>query len=204
MGMKQNYKPKDFSKMIGVSVSTLQRWDNEGTLKAFRTPKDRRFYTHEQYLEYMGESSKEENKKKVFIYARVSNASQKDDLKNQIEFLKTYANSKGIIIESVISDIGSGLNFKRKNWNKLIDESIAGNVSEIIIAHKDRFLRFGYDWFEKFLSDKGVKITVVNNETLSPEAELIQDLISIIHVFSCRIYGLRKYKKILKEDVLRC
>lgn len=168
--MKQNYKPKDFSKMIGVSVSTLQRWDNEGTLKAFRTPKDRRFYTHEQYLEYMGESFKEENKKKVFIYARVSNASQKDDLKNQIEFLKTYANSKGIIIESVISDIGSGLNFKRKNWNKLIDESIAGNVSEIIIAHKDRFLRFGYDWFEKFLLDKGVKITVVNNETPIPRS----------------------------------
>lgn len=75
-----------------------------------------------------------------------------------------------------------------------------GHISRIIIAHKDRFIRFGYDWFEKFLESNGVEIIVVNNERLSPEEELVQDLISIIHVFSCRIYGLRKYKTKIKED----
>ena len=70
-----------------------------------------------------------------------------------------------------------------------------GNISTIIIAHKDRFVRFGYDWFEEFLRKMGVEIMIVNNEKLSPQEELVQDLISIIHVFSCRIYGLRKYKR---------
>ena len=69
-----------------------------------------------------------------------------------------------------------------------------------IVTHKDRFIRFGYDWFERFLSKYNVKIIVVNNELLSPKEELAQDIISILHVFSCRIYGLRKYKKKIRED----
>ena len=73
-------------------------------------------------------------------------------------------------------------------------------VDSIIVTHKDRFIRFGYDWFERFLSKYNVKIIVVNNELLSPKEELVQDIISILHVFSCRIYGLRKYKKKIKRD----
>ena len=74
------------------------------------------------------------------------------------------------------------------------------NVQRIIIAHKDRFVRFGYEWFDRFVQKHGAELIVVNNETLSPQEELTQDLISIIHVCSCRIYGLRKYKKTLRED----
>ena len=73
-------------------------------------------------------------------------------------------------------------------------------ISTIIITHKDRFIRFGYDWFEKFVGKFNVKIIVVNNELLSPQEELVKDIISILHVFSCRIYGLRKYKNKIKED----
>ncbi len=143
----------------------------------------------------------EENKVgKVVIYTRVSNPGQKDDLENQVEFLKAFANARRMIVDEVITDIGSGLNYKRKQWNKLIDICMERNISTIIIAHKDRFVRFGYDWFEKFLRKMGVKIIIVNNNKLSPQEELVQDLISIIHVFSCRIYGLRKYKKKMSED----
>ncbi|MGG1149498.1 IS607 family transposase [Bacillus wiedmannii] len=196
--MKQ-YKPKEFSEMLNVVVKTLQRWDNQGVLTAYRNPKGRRYYTEEQYKEYMG--IQEENKVgKVVSYTRVSNPGQKDDLENQVEFLKTFANARGMIVDEVIKDIGSGLNYKRKQWNKLIDSCMERNISTIIIAHKDRFVRFGYDWFEKFLRKMGVKIIIVNNEKLSPQEELVQDLISIIHVFSCRIYGLRKYKKKMSED----
>ena len=194
-----NYKPKDFSKMLGVTVKTLQRWDREGILKAYRTPTDKRYYTHNQYLDYIGASTNAESK--TVIYARVSNSGQKDDLGNQIEFLKQYANAKGMIVDEVLIDIGSGLNYNRKKWNDLLKESMSGKIKTIIIAHKDRFIRFGYDWFEKLLKDSGVEIIVVNNESLSPEKEVIQDLISIIHVFSCRVYGLRKYKKDIKETV---
>ncbi|WP_124566133.1 IS607 family transposase, partial [Ectobacillus antri] len=125
--MKQ-YKPKDFAEMINVSVKTLQRWDNEGVLIAYRNPKGRRYYTEEQYQQYMGIQS--ENKVgKTLIYARVSNQGQKDDLENQIEFLKTFANARGMIVDEIVTDIGSGLNYNRKQWNKLIDRCAEGEVS---------------------------------------------------------------------------
>jgi putative resolvase len=75
-----------------------------------------------------------------------------------------------------------------------------GLIKTIIVSHKDRFIRFGFEWFERFLKSNGVELIIVNNESLSPQEEMIQDLISIIHVFSCKIYGLRKYKTKIKED----
>ena len=137
--------------------------------------------------------------KKTVIYTRVSTSNQKDDLKNQVEFLRQYAN--GIIVDTIIEDYGSGLNYNRKQWNKLIDECMTNEIGTIIITHKDRFIRFGFDWFERFLNKFGVKFIIVNNESLSTQEELVQDIISILHVFSCRIYGLRKYKKKIKEDI---
>ncbi len=194
-----NYKPNEFAELLNVSVRTLQRWDNEGKLKAFRTPTNRRYYTYEQYLEYKG-IAKSEIKRKNIIYTRVSTSNQKDDLKNQIDFLRQYTNSSGIIIDEVIEDYGSGLNYNRKKWNKLIDECMLNEIDTIYITHKDRFIRFGYSWFERFLSKFNVKIIVVNNEDLSPQEELVQDIVSILHVFSCRIYGMRKYKKKIEGD----
>ena len=194
-----NYKPKDFAELLGVSVKTLQRWDRENILKAKRTPTDRRYYTYEQYLEFKGINSADNNRKTV-IYTRVSTNVQKDDLKNQAEFLLNVTSSKGIIVDEIIEDIGSGLNYNRKKWNKLIEECMENKIDSIIVTHKDRFVRFGYDWFERFLSKFNVKIIVVNNELLSPQEELVQDIISILHVFSCRIYGLRKYKKKIERD----
>ena len=199
--MDKQYKPNEFAKLINVSVRTLQRWDNDGTLSAFRSPTNRRYYTHSQYLAYIGGSCKqEENKRKVIIYTRVSNRGQKDDLVNQVEFLKQYANANGIIVDVVLEDIGSGLNYNRKKWNELLLLCQKNEVKQILIAHKDRFIRFGFSWFEEFLKSCGIELVVVNNAKLSPEQELVQDLVSITHVFSCRIYGLRKYKKRLRED----
>lgn len=117
-----------------------------------------------------------------------------------MKFLRQYANAKGIIVDEVIEDYGSGLNYNRKKWNKLIDNCMQNEVNTIIITHKDRFVRFGYDWFERFLSKFNVEIIVVNNESLSPQEELVQDILSILDIFSCRIYGLRKYKKKIRED----
>lgn len=194
-----NYKPNEFAELLNVSVRTLQRWDKDGKLKAFRTPSDRRYYTYEQYLKFKGLDNTEIQKKNV-IYTRVSTANQKDDLKNQIDFLKQFTNSSGVIIDEVFEDYGSGLNYNRKKWNKLIDECMLNEVDRIYITHKDRFIRFGYSWFERFLAKFNVKIIVVKNESLSPQEELVQDIISILHVFSCKIYGMRKYKKKIAED----
>ena len=177
----------------------MQRWDRDGVLKAKRTPTDRRYYTYDQYLEYKG-ILEESNNRKVVIYTRVSTNNQRDDLLNQKRFLLDFANSKGIIVDDLIEDIGSGLNYNRKKWNKLMDNCMENKIDTILITHKDRFTRFGYEWFERFVGKFGVKIIVVNNELLSPQEELMQDIISILHVFSCRIYGMRKYKKRIEED----
>lgn len=194
-----NYKPKDFAELLGVSVKTLQRWDRDNILKAKRTPTDRRYYTYDQYLEFKGINNVNTDRKTV-IYTRVSTNGQKDDLKNQVAFLLNFTSSKGMIVDETIEDIGSGLNYNRKKWNKLIEECMENKIDSIIVTHKDRFIRFGYDWFERFLGKFNVKIIVVNNELLSPQEELVQDIISILHVFSCRIYGLRKYKKKIERD----
>ena len=193
------YSPAKFGEMIGKSVKTLQRWDRDKILVAKRTPTDRRYYTYDQYLEFKGVSNDSNTKKKI-IYTRVSTNNQKDNLKNQVKFLLDFANAKGIIIDEVIEDIGSGLNYNRKKWNKLIEHCMENKIDSIMVTHKDRFIRFGYEWFERFLGKYDVKIIVVNNETLSPNEELVQDIISILHVFSCKIYGMRKYKKKIEED----
>jgi predicted site-specific integrase-resolvase len=139
-------------------------------------------------------------KHKVAAYARVSNTGQKDDLKNQIEFLRNYVNGKGVILDDVITDIGSGLNYKRKKWNALLDDVMSGNVDTIYVTYKDHFVWFGYDWFERLAIKFNTKIIALNNPDLSPNEELTEDLISIIHVFSCSIYGFRKYKKQIESD----
>ena len=194
-----NYKPKDFAELLGVSVKTLQRWDRDGILKANRSPTDRRYYTYDQYLQFKGIQT-ENDIRDIVIYARVSTRNQKDDLQNQVEFLKQFCNAKGIIVNQCIEDFGSGLNYNRKKWNKLLDEVMENKIKIIVISNKDRFIRFGYDWFEKFCEKFNTKIIIVNNETLSSNEELVQDIISILHVFSCRLYGLRKYKNQIKED----
>jgi predicted site-specific integrase-resolvase len=191
-------KPNEMAKRLGVTVKTLQRWDKDGKLIAFRNPNNRRYYSEEQYLEYIGKSSREARKN--VAYARVSNAGQKDDLKNQVEFLRNFANGKGIILDDVIHDIGSGLNYKRKKWNALLNDVMHNKIDTIYVTYKDRFVRFGFDWFESLCQKFNTKIIVLNNPDLSPHEELTEDLISIIHVFSCRIYGLRKYKKQLEND----
>lgn len=192
-------KINEMAKRLGVSIKTLQRWDRDGILVAKRTPTDRRYYTEDQYLEYIGSTT--ESKRKIIAYVRVSGVNQKDDLQNQITFIRNHVNAKGEILDFVIEDIGSGLNYNRKNWNDLLLNQIPkGEIKKIYITYKDRFVRFGFDWFERFCNHYDCKIIVINNPDTSPQKELVDDLISIIHVFSCRIYGLRKYKKDISSD----
>lgn len=194
-----NYKPGDFAELLGVSVKTLQRWDREGILKANRTPTDRRYYTYDQYLQFKGIKTEKDNRQTV-IYARVSTRNQKEDLQNQVTFLRQFCNAKGMIVDQCIEEYGSGLNYNRKKWNQLLEEVMEQKIKTIVVTHQDRFIRFGYDWFERFCEKFHTMIVIVNNEELSPQEELVQDMLSILHVFSCRLYGLRKYKNQIKRD----
>lgn len=199
--MEHKYKPKEASQYIGRSISTLQRLDYSGKLKAHRTTTNRRYYTQAQLDAFLG---KKPNTKRLQIaYARVSSYEQKPELKNQLDYIRNYVNAKGIILDKEISDIGSGLSYKRKQWNQLMDLVEQDKVSKIYIAYKDRFIRFGFDWFNNFCQKHGCEIVVLNNPSLSPEEELTQDLLTILHVFSSRSYGIRKYQKQIKKELIK-
>ena len=190
--MDKIYRPHEFGKLIGRTTQTLQRWDRLGILDAHRTPTNRRYYTHDQYLQVIGHSSKE---RMIIAYCRVSSSGQKNDLVNQKAALEQFCIANGKPVALWMEDIGSGLNYERKNFVRLMEMVERGEVSEIVIAHSDRLVRFGYEWFHKFCRDHGCHLTVINAASLSPEAEMTKDLLSIIHCFSSRLYGLRKYKK---------
>jgi len=192
------YRLNEFAKKIGKSVQTLQRWDREKILIAKRTITNRRYYTHDQYLEIIGQ--KATLSKKTIVYYRVSSNGQKSDLINQRKAIEIFCLNAGIEVTEWLFDIGSGLNYKRKNFNNILNQVESGQVSQIIIAHKDRLVRFGFEWFQIFCENHGTRIIMMNNESLSPEQEMTKDLLSIIHCFSSRLYELRKYKKEIQHE----
>lgn len=193
------YKIHEMAEKLGVSIKTLQRWDNTGKLSARRTPSNQRYYTEDQYLDYIGIPITKSHRK-VVAYARVSSRNQKDDLKNQIDFIRTFANARGVILDECVEDVGSGLNYNRPKWNELLQAVMRNEVATIYVTYKDRFVRFGFEWFENLCKQHQTEIVVLNYYETSPDKELVEDLVSIIHIFSCRLYGLRKYKNVIKED----
>ena len=175
-----NYKPKDFAELLGVSVKTLQRWDREGTLKANRTPTDRRYYTYDQYLQFKGINT-ENDDRQVVIYARVSTRDQKDDLQDQVSFLRQFCNARGVIVDQCIEQYGSGLNYNRKKWNQLLDEVMEQTIKPSQLHIKTDLSDLDMTGLKKFCMK--FNTTIVNNEELSPQEELVQDIVSILHVF---------------------
>ena len=199
--MDNTYSPKAFGKLIGRTTNTLQKWDREGKLKAHRSPvTNRRYYTHDQYLQYRGLVAQEQGL--TVVYARVSGVAQKPDLTHQIHALEAYCKAHTITVDEWLSDIGSGLNYKRKQFNRLMEMVERGQVRRILIAHRDRLVRFGYEYFEAFCQRHQTEIVVINGEQMSPEQEVVRDLLAIITVFSARLHGLSSYRKVLKEAAL--
>lgn len=196
-----NYKVGEFAEKIGVSVSTLQRWDRTNVLKSRRTPTNQRYYTDEDLNRVLNLEQETKSKRKNVGYCRVSTQSQKQNLENQKEFVSVYSLSHGVILDEIYTDIGSGLNYKRKNWSTLLKQVEANEIDKIYVTYKDRFVRFGYEWFEEFCASHGAEIIVLNQKQTSPEEELTEDLLSILHVFSARSYGLRKYKTEINKEL---
>lgn len=198
--MEHTYSPREFGKLIGKSVNTLQKWDRKGILHAYRSPTNRRYYTHEQYLEYRGLVSSEQGL--TIAYARVSSPAQKADLVHQKNALRAYCQEHQIMVDRWQEDIGSALNYKRKGFNEVIELIELGRVKRLIIGYEDRFVRFGYDWFESFCQRHGTQILVINGEDLSPEQEFVRDLLAIVTVFSARLPGLRSHKNAIRAAAL--
>lgn len=186
--MPRYVTPREACKILQVSEKTLRNWDADSKIDSIRTPSNQRRYDIDSVLG--GHQSR-----RIALYARVSSFKQKDDLQRQSDYLQSlYPDS------ILFKDIGGGLNFKRKGLLALLGRVLSGDISTIVVAHQDRLARFGVDLIKWICEQQDCKLVVLGRSDLSPEREMVEDILAIIHVFSCRLYGLRKYKSAVKED----
>ena len=186
------------AKMLRRSVHTLQRWDRDGVLHASRTATGRRVYSKEDLLTFLGVRPDEANRRAV-AYCRVSSQAQRPDLKNQRRVIQEFCVARGLANVDMIEEIGGGLNFKRKEFLRLVDAIVADEISVLVLAHKDRLARFGFDLLSHLCHGHKCELLVIDAEKLSPEQEMVTDLMTIVHCFSSRLYGLRNYRAALKK-----
>ena len=184
---------KEASEVLGVATSTLRRWEEEGRLKPdLRTKGGQRRYKLSTLLPEMKQTVKEE--RKTIAYARVSTSNRKDDLERQIERLESFCMAKGWSYK-VISDIGSGINYNKKGLQTLIEEIMLNKVERVIVNYKDRLVRFGFELIEKICELKGVEIIIVSqSENKTFQQEMVEDIMSILRIFSAKLYGNRSHK----------
>lgn len=182
--------PKKAREILGVSEKTLRVWESEGKINAIRTPNGHRRYDVQTYLVDKGQDTRP-----TILYARVSSHKQREDLQRQSDYLlQQYPNGE------LISEVGGGLNYKRPKLIAILERIGSGMVSQFVVCHRDRLSRFGYDLFDFYCKQNNCKLLVLNVRDLSPEEEIVEDILTILHCYSSRIYGLRKYRNQVKED----
>ena len=195
------YSIGQFAKAIGKTTKTLRNWDKNGKLKPVRVEDTGyRYYSQEQLNHFLGLKLEKQINKKIIGYCRVSSHKQKDDLERQIENVKTYMYAKGYQFE-IITDIGSGINYNKKGLNQIIDMVTNTEVEKIVVLYKDKLIRFGYELIENLCNKFGTIIEIIDNTEKTEQQELVEDLVQIVTVFSCRLQGKRanKAKKVIKE-----
>ena len=195
--MSNHYRINEFAKRIGRATSTIRRWEREGKLAAKRLPSGQRYFDESDVRAMLGGAP---DKRLTVVYCRVSSTGQKDDLASQLAAMEAYCLAGAIAVDEWIKEVGGGMNFKRKRFLDLLDRIERGEIARVLVAHKDRLARFGFDLLEHLAREQGCELVVVNQESLSPEQEMVEDLLAIVHTFSCRLYGMRKYKNQIKDD----
>lgn len=198
MDKKKLYSIHEFSKLIGVTPQTLRNWEKSGKLiPVNKSGNGYRYYSEEQRLMLSGVNIKD---RIVIAYCRVSSSKQADDLKRQVENVRKYCIHHGYRFE-VITDIGSGINYTKPGLNRLIDKVLSGEVSKVVILYKDRLVRFGFELLDNIFSRFGTSIEIIDNTEKTQEQELVEDLVQIVTVFSCKLQGKRskKTKELIKQ-----
>ena len=181
------------SKALGVSITTLRRWEAEGKLVAEHTAGGHRRYDLAKLRPEWFHGMDTVNRRTI-AYARVSSHDQKDDLERQKHVLELYCARQGWTFE-VIADLGSGMNYHKKGLKRLLDAVVEGRIGRLVITHKDRLLRFGAELVFAICEAKNVEVVILNQgEDTTFEEDLAKDVLEIITVFSARLYGSRSRK----------
>jgi putative resolvase len=197
--MENTLNARKAAQILGVTVKTLQRWEREGKLiPVGRTETNRRRYTEAQLLAHMGRHTTPVATRTI-AYCRVSSSAQRPELANQRAVLEEFTAARGLANVEFIEEVGGGLNFERKRFVLLMDAVGRGEVATLVVAHRDRLTRFGFEWFAHYAMSHGCELMVLNQQRLSPEQEMVKDLMIIVDCFSSRLYGLRNYRRKLNE-----
>jgi putative resolvase len=192
------YRIGQFAERVGRSVSTVRRWEAEGRITARRLPSGQRYFDDSDVRKVLQPGFGDGDQRRVAVYCRVSSAGQKADLASQVAAMQQFCLARGLAVDEWISEVGGGMNLRREKFLVLMDAIDRGEVGTVVVAHKDRLARFGFDFLEHVAARNDCEIIVANQETLSPQQELVEDLLAIVHTFSCRLDGLRRYEKELK------
>lgn len=192
---------KETRKLLGVTTPTLRRWAETDKIRFIETPTGRKMYHKQDILNITGNNKTIQKSRKV-AYCRVSSKKQEDDLIRQKEFFqREYPDY------DVVEDIGSGINWKRKGLQTILEQSMSGEISEVLVAHRDRLCRFAFELIEWIFKKNGVKLIVLDSNQSqsisSVDNELSDDILSIIHVYSCRQMGRRRYSKEPKNNEIK-
>lgn len=194
------YTIHEFSKLVGKTPQTLRNWDKKGLLIPHHTGANGyRYYSHDQLKQVL--NIKEDKKPKVIIgYCRVSSYKQKDDLQRQVENMKLYLDKQNKNYE-IIEDIGSGINYTKKGLRTLLRKIVNNEVEKVVVLYKDRLLRFRFELVEYIANLYGCEIEVIDSTEKTEQQELVEDLVQIITVFSCKLQGKRanKARKMIEE-----
>jgi len=186
------YTLKEACLLLGLHPRTIQKWDKQGKIRVVRTLGGRRRIPESEIRRLQGEKGI----RSVIGYARVSSNTQKDDLERQVEYLRQRG------VQEVVTDVGSGLNEKRRGFLRLLDRVLHNEVDKVVVLYEDRLTGFGFDTLKKVFEAHGTTIEVLNQtDAKPPQQELVEDLITIISRFSGKLYGMRSPKQ--KEVVKR-
>ena len=178
------YSIAETSKLLNVTAQTLRNWDKSGKLKPHHTTDSGyRYYSQEQLNRILGIK---DTTRKVVGYCRVSSHKQKEDLIRQVENMITYLIAQGRPFE-IITDIGSGINYKKKGLRELVKLITKNEVDKVVVVYKDILLRFGYELIEYIASLYNCDIEVIDTTEKTEQQELVEDMIQIITVFSCKL-----------------
>ncbi|WHY84384.1 IS607 family transposase [Neobacillus novalis] len=205
--MEKLFRMNEAAKILGVTVKTLQRWDHSGKVTFVRTPKGQRRLPESEINRLIGNDADKESEKNLVIYARVSSHEQKTkgDLQRQIDFIKRNIDLNSYRQVTVIEDVGSGLNDKRKGLVKIMKLAEAGLITDLAIRYRDRLTRFGFDYLETYFESYQVTLHILDDQTdeKPPQEELVDDLIAIITSFSGKLYGIRSHKNKMVEEKVK-
>ncbi|MXZ42988.1 MAG: IS607 family transposase [Caldilineaceae bacterium SB0666_bin_21] len=186
-----------FAARIGVHKNMVKVWSLKGKLPDRRTSAGHRYYTDADVERYFG-VERVSGSGRTVVYCRVSSRAQGDDLRSQPQAMETFRLGAGLAVDAWPTEIGGGLDFQRPVFRALRERIGNRELGLLLVAHEDRLCRFGFDWFAYFAESHGCEIRVVNQPGLSLQAEWVEDLMAVVDTFSCRLPGLRRYRKQIK------